>query len=278
MPEAPELACNRDYLNEVVNGKVLRNLSPQPGGRWKVNPPPGWTHFIHEMEAMGCPTVEEIQTKGKFMWWKFSFPGSSMRHYLHNSFGMSGGWYPHTSKHTGFKVEWKDGEVNFTDPRHFGTLKFICNEDIHLRKLATLGPCILGSDITKELFENRMILQKRPQKICESLMNQHIISGVGNYIKSESLLRAGISPWRSTSDITKEECTKLFQSITNVARESYMSHGASIKTYTKPDGLKGAAQFSFRIYSKKLCHLGHNVINETTPDGRTSWWCDTCQK
>ena len=108
-------------------------------------------------------------------------------------------------------------------------------------------------------------------------MDQRVISGVGNYIKSEALLRAKISPWRNVSDITEGEYTKLFQSVINVANESYASQGASIKTYRKPDGTKGAAQFSFRIYSKKACPVGHPVINETTPDGRTSWWCSTCQ-
>jgi DNA-formamidopyrimidine glycosylase len=277
MPEAPELACNRDYLNSVAKGQILRNLSPQPGGRWKINPPLGWAHFIHEMETIGYPTIEEIQTKGKFMWWKFSFPGSATQHYLHNSFGMSGGWYPNVSKHTGFKIEWKNGEVNFADPRHFGTLKFICSEATHLRKLATLGPCILGDELTREIFESRMV-RKPLRSICEALMDQRVVAGIGNYLRAEILFDCRIDPWRNVTDLSVAEYVNLFEATIRITKASYESQGASIKTYRNADGTKGSAQFNFQVYSCKICPAKHQIQRKQDSNGRMMNWCNTCQK
>ena len=283
MPEGPELAHSRDYLRRILLGKKLRNLTPT-GGRWRNTPPPGWEKFIGEVEVRGYPTVEEISTKGKFMWWRLQVSGDPEYWFMHCTYGMSGAWQTKPSKHTAFVVEYGTSKITrdyqhlyFNDARHFGTIKFVQGEAVHRKKLESLGPCILGGQLTPEIFAEKM-LRKPALPICEAMMDQHGVAGIGNYIKSEALLRAGISPWRNVTDIASEEYVKLCQSVLDVATESYKSQGASIKTYRNVDDLKGTTQFNFKIYSKKVCPIGHPVINETTTDGRTSWWCKDCQK
>jgi endonuclease-8 len=122
------------------------------------------------------------------------------------------------------------------------------------------------------------MLKKPTRTIAEALMDQSGVAGVGNYIKAECLLRAGISPWRNVTEITSEEYVKLCGSVIDVATESYEAQGASIRTYRNVDGSKGRKQFEFEIYSRKECPKGHPTIREETPEGRTSWWCGSCQK
>jgi len=276
MPEGCELAVSRDYLNGIAKGKVLRNLSPQPGGRWRNSPPPGWEGFIREVEVRGYPTLEEVCTKGKFMWWRFSFPDGGLTYYLYNSFGMSGGWYPNPSKHTGFSVEWEGGGVHFTDPRHFGTLKFTSDSREHSTKLASLGPCILGGELTREIFKSRMV-RKPSRTLSETFLDQRVISGVGNYLRAEIAYASRVSPWREVGRITGDEWDSLHENTLKIAGDSYRSQGATLSTYRTPTGEKGTSQFSFKVYGRKECTLSHPVTRETTPDGRTSHWCKVCQ-
>jgi formamidopyrimidine-DNA glycosylase len=170
------------------------------------------------------------------------------------------------------------GDLHFNDPRHFGTLKFVRAEDEHKKKLATLGPDMLSTPpVTADLFAQN-VLKKPVRTIAEALMDQKTVSGVGNYIKAEALFRSGISPWRLVTDISPEEYVRLASDVTAVCKESYASQGASIRTYKTVEGHIGTTQFNFRVYSRKQCPSGHEVKSETTPEGRTSWWCDVCQK
>jgi DNA-formamidopyrimidine glycosylase len=239
-----------------------------------------------EAKRSGAPRVGEVATHGKFMWWKFDFPNADEDWFLHCTYGMSGGWYTSPSKHTAFSVGYNDSGVPitrdvmhlfFNDPRHFGTLKFVRGRKDHQKKLASLGPCILGPQVDPVLFAEK-VLGKPARTIAEALMDQSTISGCGNYIKAEVLYRTGVSPWRPVTDVSSDEYVKMCDNMWAVAAESYVSQGATISTYRTVDGNKGTTQFNFRVYSRKKCPVGHDVTNEQTPEGRTSWWCPTCQK
>jgi len=153
----------------------------------------------------------------------------------------------------------------------------VYDEEEHKKKLATLRPDVLEPGLSADLFAQK-VLNKPARTIAEALMDQKTISGCGSYMKSECLFRGGISPWRQVTDISSEEYVKLRGHVCDVASESYSSQGASIKTYRTVDNEKGATQFNFQIYSRKTCTVGHSVLREETPDGRTSWWCLICQK
>jgi DNA-formamidopyrimidine glycosylase len=286
IPEGPELAYSRDRIRSLIEGKSLIDLSVGISGRYVKHLPRGLTNFIEEKREKGPPRVDQVATHGKFMWWRFRFPSESRDWYMHCTYGMSGGWYTSPSKHTSFVVEYSGSgvpitrdaqKIFFNDPRHFGTVKFVDDPKEHEKKLKTLGPCILGPRLDAVLFAEN-VLSKPERTIAEALMDQSVVSGCGNYIKAEVLYRAGVSPWRNVADIGPEEYLLLRDSMWDVAGESYTTQGATISTYRTPDGDKGTTQFNFRVYSKKTCPKGHNIVREETPEGRTSHWCPSCQK
>ena len=285
MPEGPELAYSRDRIKQLVLGKALTDLSIGSSGRYVKAPPQGLPEFLSEMNKAGAPRVKEVGTHGKFMWWRFNFPCEWEDWYLHCTYGMSGGWYTFSTKHTAFSVGYNDSGIpitrdvmrlSFNDPRHFGTLKFVKGSKPHQKKLATLGPCILGPQVDPVLFAEK-VLGKPARTIAEALMDQSTMAGCGNYIKAEVLYRAGVSPWRQVTEVTPAEYVAIRDALWDVAKESYSSQGATISTYRTPDGHEGTTQFDFRVYSRKQCPKGHEVRREETPEGRTSHWCPTCQ-
>jgi formamidopyrimidine-DNA glycosylase len=276
MPEGPELRHSRDVLRKILKGKSITSLKSNEEGRYG--------HVGPESMSLACEAlpllIEEIDTKGKFMWW--TLQGAGVKWYLWSTYGMSGQWTVTKKKHAGFEVEYLDGgsakRIYFVDPRHFGTIKFVKDEKQHIKKLASLGPDILvDPPMTPEIFAERVLL-KPSRTISEALMDQRGISGVGNYLKAEALYRAKVSPRRVVSDMTSEEILSLWSEVVLAARESYADHGASIRTYKTVEGSAGHAQFHFRVYNQKTCPLGHNVLSEETLDKRTSWWCKTCQR
>lgn len=286
MPEGPELAYSRDRIKQLIEGKALTDLSVGLSGRYVKSNPQGFDAFMAERNKAGAPRVKEVSTHGKFMWWRFNFPCEHEDWYMHCTYGMSGGWYLTPTKHTAFVVEYNSSGIPvtrdtqklfFNDPRHFGTLKFVRGNKEHEKKLKGLGPCVLTSQLTPDLFAEK-VLGKPARTIAEALMDQSTVSGVGNYIKAEVLYRTGVSPWRPVTEIAPVEYESMCKNVIDVARESYASQGATISTYRTPDGSKGTTQFDFRVYSKKTCPKGHEVIREETPEGRTSHWCPQCQK
>lgn len=242
-----------------------------PGSRFGKKMPNGYDRVAHLLPA----TVMSVNTKGKFMWWTFKTGKDIWRMWC--TYGMSAQWSRTPTRHTAASVFFEGSSIHFNDPRHFGTLKFVYDEEEHKKKLATLGPDVLEPGLSADLFAQK-VLSKPIRTIAEALMDQKTISGCGNYMKSECLFRSGISPWRSVTDILSEEYDKLCGHVCDVASEAYSSQGASIKTYRTVDDEKGTTQFNFQAYSRKTCPSGHIILREETPDGRTSWWCSICQK
>ena len=137
---------------------------------------------------------------------------------------------------------------------------------------------MLSSPPKVEEFLWRLQLLAKDKTLAEALMNQSVVSGVGNYVKAEALYRARLSPHRLTGSLLKEEAEALRQAIVDVMTEAYRKKGASIRTYRTSQDEMGQAQFSFRVYGKKRDPEGNNVVKEETRDGRTTHWVPTLQK
>lgn len=276
MPEGPELKHSRDRLRELLLKKRFRKIEVV-GGRYLKKPIEGMQEFMSETSTQKY-SIDSIDTHGKFMWWTMG----PWRMWC--TYGMSGQWTRAAAdKNTSVSV-WTDDAsgnslsvVNFRDPRRFGTLKFTKDDAEHKKKLSTLGPDVLDDPpMTPGIFAERILI-KPTRTISEALMDQSCVSGVGNYLKAEALYRAGVSPHRVVIDLKPEEIEKLWAEVVLSANESYADHGASIRTYRTVEDTAGRGQFYFRIYSRKECPSGHQVLREETLDGRTSWWCAMCQ-
>ena len=258
-------------------GSTVKNVITESTGRYAQCSPEGHDEFLSEIIKTDYK-ISDIDVKGKFMWW--TFQSTHQTWYMWCTYGMSGQWTTHKTKHTAYSIEVisNNGVVlHFNDQRHFGTIKFVKDKFVHQKKLNSLGPDMLN-DPPDQLEFCQRVLRKEHRTIAENLMDQSLISGVGNYIKSEALYRAKISPNRIVSEISSGEFISLRESVVNVMSESYLSKGASFRSYKNPDGTLGTKQFKFMIYDQKVAPCGHLVHVEETKDRRTSHWCVYCQK
>lgn len=275
MPEGVELTLSKDYLVSNYLESIIDSADLYPSGRYRKKPPEGYENLIFPF------VIISINTKGKFMWWILWNPENNQTSYMFCTYGMSGQWMNYSTSHTAFSFNMNDGtKLCFNDPRHFGTLKFHFGKDGTLKlnkKLLSLGPDMLNNPPDIKVFVQK--LNKYPKKsLAEVLMNQKVISGVGNYIKAESLYRAKLAPNRTVDSLSMNDFSLLRESIIDVMKESYKNQGATISTYSNVDGSKGKSTAFFKVYKRKFDPFGNEIMQTATKDKRTTWWCPQIQK
>lgn len=183
--------------------------------------------------------------------------------------------------------------IYYHDVRNFGRIKFCLSKQMLIDKLQSLGPDILAieenehdnGDDSKSMkmkeqdFVNILKAQRPSRNICKLLMDQSKISGIGNYLLSESLYRANIDPFACVEEIDENRARDLFREIQATAVESYRSQGMTREKggqYRTPDGNRGNFVYQLQCYGRSICmQQGNPVIKETNgPHGRTIWYTD----
>lgn len=184
---------------------------------------------------------------------------------------MTGSWNRIETNHTRIKLTFEDNAVLcFNDIRNFGTFQIKSRKDLE-KKLSSIGPDMLFSPPNAHDFV-RLLRKKDNKNICIVLMNQSIISGVGNYIKAESLWYSRINPHVPIKNLTDNNLVTLRLAIIYVINKSYEEQGASIKSYYTFSGEEGDAVKGFVVYGRQKDYNGHTVIKDQTPDKRTTHW------
>ena len=268
MPEGPEVKRTAEGLATALTNKEITGIEIL-SGRYMKQEPIG----IEDFRASLPVKVAGAGCHGKFI---FALCTNEM--YLWSTLGMTGYWNATGGKHARIRLDLSDGtKIYFNDMRSFGTLKFVKGREEMLKKLRSLGIDMLAEDVSNDKFKEAL-MAKPDWSIAKALMNQTLVSGVGNYIKADSLWLAKISPKRKVRDITDEEFAGLNESIKRVMRTSYESGGATIASYQSFDNELGSYTQRMVVYGQKQDPEGNKVIREKTDDGRTTHWVPEVQR
>lgn len=262
MPEGPEVANFVRSINSFLGeGDKLVSVTPLTG-RYTKKPIEGLADVQFPL------TIESVNCKGKFIYWNFQGTDTV----IFNTLGMSGAW-SNVPRHARVKFETSEGDLYFNDARNFGTLKFTDRNALK-DKLLSLGPDMLNENVKPIDFKIRM-WQYPDLTLAEALMNQGIVSGVGNYLKADSLWMAKLSPHRLVSQCTVEDLDRLHESVRSVIKTAYLNGGSTILTYKGFDGENG--KHTMLVYGRKKDPNGEEVVCQETKDGRTTWWVPRVQ-
>jgi len=269
LPEGPEVRRTVDglaghFLNKEIKALVFHS------GRYKKKDFTGYLDMCEDLPRL----VTGVGCKGKFIYFLFA-DGSS----LWNTLGMSGYWSETIGKHPRAILATTDQRTMFyNDMRNFGTFKYVNSQEDLSKKLSSLGPDLLSEDVSLEQFKQSLRKGKRAVKpISQLLMDQSVVSGVGNYLKAEILYSTRISPHRLCKDITEDELQSLLHASKSIMRLSYESGGATIKNYRDTSGKNGVYTRRFAVYNQQTDPLGYKVVREKTADKRTTHWVPELQ-
>ena len=257
MPEGPEVKIFVERLSQKFKFFQVKSVEVL-SGRYLRKP-------ISNLQLLLDKKINSINCKGKFIWFDL---GNTI---IFNTLGMTGSWSNVKSKHSRISISFYENDtLYFNDIRNFGTFQIKTKKEL-LKKLNTLGPDMLSSPCTKEEFV-KLLRKKNNKNICDVIMNQNVISGVGNYIKAESLWYSRIYPHSFIKDLTDKNLETLWAAIKFVINKSYNDEGASIKDYYTFEGEAGNAVQGFAVYGRKKDFNNNIVLKEKTPDNRTTHW------
>jgi len=171
------------------------------------------------------------------------------------------------------------GVLYFNDLRRFGYIKVYDQDQLAKSKeLSSLGRSPFDDDFDTDYLQK--IAKKRPKlKIKQFLMDQTIIAGIGNIYADESLFCAGISPLRLSSQVGKEEFSRLIGCIRDVLKLALEYGGSSENTFVNVEGERGGMQNHFKVYRQTglACPKGCGEIKRIVVGGRGTHYCPKCQ-
>ena len=179
------------------------------------------------------------------------------------------------------------GCIVFNDPRRFGFM--LLSDEVGLNdhpSLAGLGVEPTGNSLDGELLATLLRGKQAPLKAA--LLDQRLISGLGNIYVCEALWRAGLSPRRSAGSIAGlpgkpgVRAGRLATSIREVIADAIAAGGSSLRDYMQADGSLGYFQHSFSVYDREglpcLRPGCGGAVERIVQSGRSTFFCASCQR
>jgi len=271
MPELPEVEVTKRGVAQVLLNHQIKDVF--------VGTRPLRQPLSPELKKLAGAIVTDIARRGKYIV-VTTTQGSLVIH-----LGMTGHLQIIASdtpraKHDHFELMLDSGmSVRFNDTRRFGLLVYVPvgSDPYELKILAELGPEPLTDDFTPEVLLER--LKKRSCSIKQTLMNSHVVVGVGNIYASEALFLSKINPERMARDITADEAATLVANIKQLLTASIASGGTTIRDFEGADGKPGYFVQNLKVYGHggKPCPVCGTEIKHIVQGGRSTYFCPKCQ-
>ncbi len=276
MPELPEVEVVRRGLERGVAGRVVAAVEvrhPRAVRRHAA----GAEDFASLLlgRTLGVPA-----RRGKYLWLPLD-SGDALTAHL----GMSGQLLVVLAEapeqvHLRVRLQFADGgrELRFVDQRTFGGLAVVAGGAVLPSTVAHVARDPLDSEFDDEAFSAR--LRSRRTGVKRALLDQTLISGVGNIYADEALWRARLHGGRSTRALTARQARELLGHVRAVLRESLEQGGTSFDAlYVSVNGVSGRFQRSLDAYGREgePCRRCGTRIRRETFMNRSSASCPRCQ-
>ena len=277
MPELPEVETVRRGLERWVIGKKLKNIQAL---HRRVERPDSWAPIT----SLEGAKVTGINRRGKFLWFELDRPQVLMAH-----LGMSGQFLVQPigkadERHVRARFTLAGGlqknrELRFIDQRTFGWLAV----DNLIGGIPSMAAHI-APDLFDPGFDQASVvanLRTRKSKIKSAILDQQILSGIGNIYADESLWAAKIHPERICGDLSAKKINLLIDSAREIMARALESGGTSFDDlYINVNGESGFFEQSLAAYGRpdEPCPRCGSPIRRITFGARSSHFCPRCQR
>ena len=112
-----------------------------------------------------------------------------------------------------------------------------------------------------------------------ALLDQHIVAGIGNMYADEALFQSCINPLVPAGDLLRAQVQRLWQATRDVLERAITNQGASVSTYSLPNGQRGSAHEAFCVAHKMgaPCPKCGTPIARIMVRKRGAYFCPKCQ-
>ncbi|MFF6834902.1 MULTISPECIES: bifunctional DNA-formamidopyrimidine glycosylase/DNA-(apurinic or apyrimidinic site) lyase [unclassified Streptomyces] len=280
MPELPEVEVVRRGLERWVAGRTVTEvevLHPRAVRRH----PAGGEDFAARLKGQ---RVEGARRRGKYLWLPLADTGTAVLGHL----GMSGQLLvrPHDAadeKHLRIRVRFDDTagtELRFVDQRTFGGLSLHDQSPDGLPDvIAHIARDPLDPEFDDAAFQGALRLRRTTIK--RALLDQSLISGVGNIYADEALWRSRLHYDRPTATLTRPRSAELLGHIRDVMNEALAVGGTSFDSlYVNVNGESGYFDRSLDAYGREdePCRRCGTPMRRRAWMNRSSYFCPRCQR
>ena len=183
-------------------------------------------------------------------------------------------------KHNHIVLVFKKFRVIYNDPRRFGFFKLLKDKESFKLYLNNIGYEPLDKNFNLKYLKKSVLFRKKCIKSI--LLDQKIISGIGNIYANEILFHSGLNPRKKGIKLKDFELKYLYKYSKLVLRKAILKGGSSIRDFRNTEGAKGSFQDNFKVYDKdnhncpnKKCNYKIKKINISN---RSTFYCQNCQK
>jgi formamidopyrimidine-DNA glycosylase len=284
VPELPEVEVVRRGLADWVTGRTIESvtvLHPRAIRRHVAGP----GDFVARLAGR---TVTGTARRGKYLWLTADDPGLALLAHL----GMSGQLLVGEpdrprEKHLRVRATFTDGglDLRFVDQRTFGHLMAaeLVPDAFGTAASVPVPIAHIAPDPLEDAFDDEgfyRALRRRRTGIKRALLDQSLISGVGNIYADEALWLARLHWARPTETLTRTEVARVLRGVREVMAAALAVGGTSFDSlYVNVNGDSGYFDRSLEAYGRRdePCGRCGTSIRRDVFMNRSSYSCPRCQ-
>lgn len=271
MPELPEVETTRRGIAPHVSGRrVVRVDVYDPRLRWPVPA---------DLDArMRGRTIDRVDRRSKYLLVRLG-EAALLVH-----LGMTGTLRIHRDapprgKHDHVDIALDDGTLlRYRDPRRFGAMLWLALADRGHPLLAALGPEPFDAAFDADYLWRTT--RRRVASIKVVLMDNRVVTGVGNIYANEALFAAAIDPSRAANRVRPDEARRLHAEMRRILAAAIASNGTTFRDYRTGTGERGNFQLELFVYGRegeRCRRCGTRLVGTHLIDARITVLCHRCQ-
>lgn len=271
MPELPEVETVKNVLKEIVLNHTIKSVDV-------VRPETVRSDVKEFKEKLVGATIKDFSRVGKYIVFHFD-----RDFYLLSHLRMEGKYYHREEKylpnHNDLIIfHFTDGTyLAFNDTRRFGTMEIVPTENyLNRDPLNKIGPDPFMMKDASRLYE---AFKDKNVAIKPCLLDQSVMSGLGNIYVDEVLFACKIHPETPAKLITREQYEEILFYSRDIMGRAISKGGTTIISYHPREGINGEFRFELKVYGQN----GGKCVNCGTPlrkkfvNGRGTTFCPKCQ-
>jgi formamidopyrimidine-DNA glycosylase len=289
VPELPEVETVRAGLARWVTGRTVADASVH-------HPRSVRRHLAGAEDLIGRlrgQRIVAVSRRGKYLWLPLVAGDEAATQCLVGHLGMSGQLLlrlpdAEAERHLHVRIRFADDgpELRFVDQRTFGGLLV---DDLvpaadrpaeHLpAQIAHIARDPLDPHVDDRAFA--AALRRRDSAVKRALLDQTLISGIGNIYADESLWRARLHGERRGRTLRRADVEVLLGHVRDVLREAIAAGGTSFDAlYVNVNGASGYFDRSLAVYGQegRPCPRCGTAIRRVAFTNRSSFFCPVCQR
>lgn len=278
VPELPEVEVVRRGLSEHVTGRTIADVDVK-------HPRAVRRHIFGPADfesTLSCRRVTDVRRRGKYLWFPLDDGRAIIGH-----LGMSGQLLVRDANlpeeaHLRIRIDFDDGDpqLRFVDQRTFGGMSIseLTESGVPVT-IAHIAPDPLETAFAPEAFS--AAVRRRRSAIKRALLDQSLISGVGNIYADEALWHARLHYLRPTATLNRPQIARLIEAVQVVMRQALVEGGTSFdRLYVNVNGESGYFDRSLQVYGREgePCRRCDTLVRRSPFMNRSSYWCPKCQR